>query len=251
MYYLLIKNLAWELWKINMNKLIAASILIGIAFSSHGSQDVHSFSTAKKKLYTKVFPNSGKTFYCGCDWSAKKTDLNSCNLQSYFPKKQRKRSARTEAEHIIPASWMLKHSGKYRQCALDAKRKGESARDYCQKYDINYKKAHNDLVNLFPVVGQINADRSNKPFTDKAKTNVKLYGQCEISIGSRGIVPPKDKQGDIARIALYIQDTYGVTYSNRQASLFAKWNKQDPISAEERNLQKKIIQIQGYGMTLK
>jgi deoxyribonuclease-1 len=214
------------------------------------SEKVVTFTTAKNKLYSKVYRNSGETLYCGCDWSNRKTDLQSCGLQSYFPKKQRKRSSRTEAEHAIPASWLLKVNGKFRQCAIDSKKVKESAREYCKKHDIEYKQAHNDLVNLFPAVGQINADRSNKPFVETVKNKVKSYGKCDIQIGSRGIIPPPDRKGDIARVAFYMGDKYGVTYSKRQLDLFKAWDKSDPVSAKERALNKRIIQVQGYGLEL-
>ncbi|MCP4923779.1 MAG: hypothetical protein GY915_07105, partial [bacterium] len=142
---------------------------------------VVSFQKAKKNLYTKVYRNSGETLYCDCKWSNRKVDLSSCGLQSFFPKKQRKRAARTEAEHIIPASWMLKKDKKIRQCAIDAKEKKESARKYCQKYDLEYKAAHNDLVNLRPAVGQVNADRSNKPFLESITRNAETYGKCPVT----------------------------------------------------------------------
>lgn len=229
--------------------LLISALLLTLSLPvSASSTKVVSFTTAKNKLYSKVLNNSGETLYCACDWSNRKTDLNSCGLQSYFPKKQRKRSLRTEAEHIIPASWMLKLNNKTRQCAIDSKNVKDSAREYCQKHDVDYKQAHNDLVNLFPAVGQINADRSNKPFVDIAKTKVKTYGKCDIQIGSRGIVPPKSKQGDIARVALYMSEQYGVTYSKRQLELFKKWNHQDPISPEERAHNKRVIQVQGFGL---
>lgn len=227
---------------------ILISLPILLSSTKAQSEQVVSFGTAKKKLYSKVFNNTGETFYCGCDWSNRKTGLASCGLQSFFPKSQRKRAARTEAEHIIPASWMLKVNKQYRQCAVDAKKYGESPRDYCQKKDRNYKQAHNDLVNLVPAVGQINGDRSNKPYVASVKPSAKSYGQCDILIDSRGIIPPKDKQGDIARIAFYMQSKYNVTYSPRQMALFEKWDKVDPISVEERARNRKIIKVQGYGL---
>lgn len=228
--------------------ILISALLVALSLPASASTKVVSFTTAKNKLYSKVFNNSGETLYCGCDWSNRKTDLNSCGLQSYFPKKQRKRSLRTEAEHAIAASWLLKVNGKLRQCAIDSKKVKDSAREYCQKHDLDYKQAHNDLVNLFPAVGQINADRSNKPFVDIAKTKVKTYGKCDIQIGSRGIVPPKNKQGDIARIAFYMSEKYGVTYSKRQVKLFEQWNNQDPISAQERAHNKRVVKVQGFGL---
>lgn len=229
-------------------EFIISALLVAISLPVNAKTNVVSFSTAKKKLYSKVYKNSGETFYCGCKWSAKKTDLNSCGLQSYFSKKQKKRAARTEAEHIIPASWMLKVNNKTRQCAIDSKKVTDSAREYCQMQDIDYKQAHNDLVNLFPAVGQINADRSNKPFVDATKSKVKTYGKCNIEIGSRGIIPPTDKKGDIARVAFYMTEKYGVTYSKRQLKLFKQWDNQDPISKQEIEHNKRVIKVQGFGL---
>jgi deoxyribonuclease-1 len=226
----------------------AVALTVLITPVAEGKSKVISFSTAKKHLYTKIYDNKGETFYCGCDWSKKKTDLNSCGLQSFFPKKQRKRAARTEAEHLLAASWLLRVNGKLRQCAVTAKKVGESARDYCQKHDDNYKQAHNDLVNLQPAVGQINADRSNKPFVAVATTKVKKYASCDVEIGSRGIVPPKHKQGDIARIAFYMHETYGLTYSVRQLSLFNQWDKEDPITKQEIEHNKRVVEVQGFGI---
>jgi deoxyribonuclease-1 len=235
--------------------ILISAILVALSFPVNAkSTNVVSFTTAKNKLYSKVFNNSGETLYCGCNWSARKTDLSSCDLQSFFPKKQRKRALRTEAEHIIPASWMYKVNNKQRQCVTDAKAAKESGRSklnprkYCQKHDQDYKKAHNDLVNLYPAVGQINADRSNKPYVDVVKNKVKSYGKCDIKIGSRGIVPPSDKKGDIARVAFYMNETYGITYSKRQLQLFKQWDNQDPISAEEKAHNKRVIKVQGFGL---
>lgn len=232
-----------------MRKLLLALLIASTSILPvMAKESVYSFSTAKKKLYKTVYQNQGQTFYCGCDWSKKKVDLGSCGLQSYFIKKQRKRSLRTEAEHIIPASWLLRVNGQDRQCVIDAKAKGKSPRKYCQKHDKSYKQAHSDLVNLVPAVGQINSDRSNKPFVDVVKGKTKHYGQCSIEISSRGIIPPSDKKGDIARIALHMQNKYGVKYSKRQQALFDSWMQQDQVSQEEIERNNKIIKTQGYGM---
>ncbi|WP_024604620.1 MULTISPECIES: endonuclease [unclassified Pseudoalteromonas] len=215
--------------------------------NAYDTNHVVSFTTAKNKLYKQIYNNAGETFYCGCDWSNRKTNLQSCGLQSFFSKKERKRSLRTEAEHIIAASWLLKVNYKLRKCAIDSKKTKESAREYCQKHDIDYKRAHNDLVNLFPAVGAINQNRSNKPFVERVTNKVKTYGKCNIEIGSRGIKPPTDKKGDIARVAFYMATTYQVTYSKRQLELFKKWDKEDPLSLEEIKHNNRVIAVQGYG----
>jgi len=69
-----------------------------------------------------------------------------------------------------------------------------------------------------------------------------------IQTSSRGIVPPNDRKGDIARIAQYMQSKYGVKYSKRQQALFDKWMQQDPVSEQEIKRDNKIIKTQGYGL---
>lgn len=220
------------------------------SFHASAAQISTSFSKAKSKLYKQVYDNKGQTFYVNCDWAKKKVDLESCNLQNSFPKSQSKRSKRTEAEHIIPASWMYRKDGKYRQCYIEAKKIKESPRDHCQDVDPDYNQAHNDLVNLRPAVGSINGYRSNKPFANeisgKKERTFKGNGK-KIVITSRLIVPDPSIRGDIARVAFYMRDTYGVTYSKRQAKLFEQWHQADRLSDEEVKLNKRIIKAQGQG----
>lgn len=206
-----------------------------------------SFSKAKKNLYHKVYNNSGLTFYANCSWSKKKVDLESCNLQDSFPKKYLKRALRTEAEHVIPSSWMYRKNGEWRQCYVEAKTKGVNKRKYCQKTDMDYRNAHNDLMNLVPAVGQLNGLRSNKPFAEKVsgKKEQTFNGAGKVFVvTSRVAIPDVSIRGDIARIAFYMEDTYGVTYSKRQLALFMKWDKEDPLSPEERKRNQLINKIQ-------
>ena len=52
--------------------------------NAYDTNHVVSFTTAKNKLYKQIYNNAGETFYCGCDWSNRKTNLQSCGLQSFF-----------------------------------------------------------------------------------------------------------------------------------------------------------------------
>lgn len=228
--------------------LKAISLLTILAFPILAfSAPYSSFSKAKKVMYTKVYNNEGVTFYTSCKWFKKKVNLESCGLQDSFSTKYLKRARRTEAEHIIPASWMYKKNGKWRQCYLDAKAQGISQRKYCQKHDDDYRNAHNDLMNLVPAVGPLNGMRSNKPFAEKlsGKKEQTFNGNGKkLIVTSRVVIPDKSIRGDIARIAFYMSRTYGVTYSKRQNFLFEKWNLDDPVSDYEKNLISKIKYIQ-------
>ncbi|KUJ71666.1 hypothetical protein AVO41_09135 [Thiomicrospira sp. WB1] len=65
---------------------------------------------------------------------------------------------------------------------------------------------------------------------------------------SRVIIPDQSIRGDIARIAKYMNLTYGVTYSKRQLVLFEKWEKRDPVSEEELQLINRIQRVQKTGV---
>lgn len=227
-------------------KFVTLTLAVTLSTSSLAAT-YSSFSKAKKAMYSKVYNNQGLTFYANCEWSKKKVDLSSCHLQDSFSSKEQKRAKRTEAEHIIPASWFYRKNGQYRSCYLQAKAQNASARKYCQKNDPEYRSAHNDLVNLRPTVGAINEARSNKPFAEKVsgkrETTYRGSGKT-ILISSRIVIPDATIRGDIARVALYMQRTYGATYSKRQQKVFAKWNSEDPISNEESRLARKINHIQ-------
>jgi endonuclease I len=64
---------------------------------------------------------------------------------------------------------------------------------------------------------------------------------------SRVAVPDVSILGDIARIAFYMRDTYGVAYSKRQSEVFNEWHKQDAVSDEEILLNQRIKKTQGIG----
>lgn len=232
----------------NYKLLITAALLAAATTAQAGIAGT--FVQAKNDMYKGVYGNSGTTFYTGCAWSKRKVDLESCGLQNSFQKKHMKRAKRTEAEHVIPASWMYKNNGEWRACYTKAKALKEKPREYCQEHDSEYRNAHNDLVNLRPAVGQINAERSNKPFGEQMsgehKSTYRGNG-LSIKIASRVVIPDPKIRGDIARIAFYMSDKYGVTYSKRQLALFEKWNKADPVNAAERELNLKITKTQEAG----
>ncbi|WP_157833756.1 endonuclease [Hydrogenovibrio kuenenii] len=240
---------------------ILFALLLGLTTITVQAGAPSSFSKAKEMLYTQVYPSHGYTIYTGCPWhitkgNKKVVDLEACGLANAFPKKQMKRAQRVEAEHVIPASWFLKKNGQWRQCAIDAKQHHKNARKYCQKHDPEYRRAHNDLVNLFPSVGQINADRSNKPYAEALSGNKEktFRGQGEngrtIVITSRVAIPPKEIRGDVARIAFYYERTYGLKLSKRQNELFEQWSKIDPVSQEELARNDKIKRVQGWSNPL-
>lgn len=102
-------------------------------------------------------------------------------------------------------------------------------------------------MNLVPVVGQLNGMRSNKPFAENVsgKKEQTFNGNGKkLVLTSRVVIPDPSIRGDIARIALYMNQMYRITYSNRQRALFDKWDKDDPLSKDEKARVKKIMMLQ-------
>ena len=109
-----------------------------------------SFSTAKKRMYEKIYFDHEVTIYCGCDYNEKVVNLSSCGMEDVTVA----RAQRTEAEHLVPA-WEF---GRTRACWADG------GRANCLKIDDTFRAFHNDLHNLAPAVGEINGRRSNLAF---------------------------------------------------------------------------------------
>lgn len=45
-----------------------------------------------------------------------------------------------------------------------------------------------------------------------------------------------------------MSEKYGISYSKSQLKLFNQWDYQVPISAQEREHNKRVIQVQGFGL---
>jgi deoxyribonuclease-1 len=205
------------------------------------------FSDAKDLLYGKVYRRHRLTAYCGCSYNGRRqVDLRSCELEGFAGVE---RARRVEAEHVFPAAQF----GNFRRCwrqpeAFRACREANgtlmSGRACCLNVDKTFLAAHNDLQNLIPAVGMINGDRRDYSW-GMAPTG-KRYGTCGIRIDTGGRVQPPDAlRGDIARIMLYMRDTYGFRLSRQDERLFAAWNELDPVDEWEMKRQKRITRLQG------
>lgn len=87
-----------------------------------------------------------------------------------------------------------------------------------------------NMYNLVPAIGEINGLRSNYSFADLAGKKGQ-FGPCQVLIQDRKIDPPDDRRGDIARIYLYMDQTYpgrGII-SKKSRPMFEAWNRLDPV----------------------
>lgn len=195
----------------------AGAAALAILLPGADAQAVDSFNQAKKVLpsiYKQL--DSPATIYCGCPVTIERNRFNlSLKECGYKVRKQPKRAARVEIEHVMPA-WEFGHQ---LQCWQDGGRKN------CAKND-TFKVMEGDLHNLFPSVGEVNGDRSNFQFSDWNGKPTQ-YGQCEMVVDFKQKMaqPPKRSRGVIARAYLYMSEQYGIRLSTAQRRLYEAWNR--------------------------
>ena len=209
-----------------------ALLLLFIACSAQAGAP-RTFTEAKKVAWKLYAPQSTE-FYCGCKYTGNKVDLKACG---YVPRKNAKRASRIEWEHIVPA-WEFGHQ---RQCWQDGGRKN------CVKTDAAFRAMEADLYNLVPAIGEVNGDRSNFRFGVLPATPAK-HGACPVKVDfkQRVFEPAPPVRGDIARIYFYMADKYNLNLSRAQQQLFIAWHKQDPVTAQERELNQRTQQHMGH-----
>ncbi|NCC27499.1 MAG: deoxyribonuclease I [Gammaproteobacteria bacterium] len=208
-----------------------------------------SFSTARAALFDTVNGTDAVTFYCRCRFDRNgRTDLAGCGLGAL---RGSPRAERVEAEHVFPAAQFGQSRRCWREPAAFAACRNDgsllSGRSCCERVDKTFAAAYKDLHNLVPAVGAINAARSNLAWGE-LRSGQQL-GSCAMRFDPimRRVQPPDAVRGDIARIMLYMHDTYGFRLSRQDRQLYAAWSNLDPPDAAEIERNRRIRRIQGRG----
>lgn len=225
----------------NLFKLVLISLLL---ISSFANSAPANFEQAKVEIKKHVFFDQNKsgangTIYCGCDWnwvgrSGGRVDHKSCGYQTRaIPN----RAARTEVEHITPASWL----GSQRQCWQKGGRKN------CNATDPVFNRMEADTHNLEISVGEVNADRSAYRFGMLPNAPAQ-HGQCasRVDFKQRVFEPRDEAKGLVARVNFYMADFYDLKMSEQQQKLFMAWDKQFPVTAWERERDRRNAKIMGH-----
>lgn len=240
----------------NIKKVISIIILIfypvSLCFSYDNITVPHnntSFSKSKK-LMEQVYYDNMFSFYCNCQYSYQITDKSikavvdnkSCG---YMPRKNQKRGKYIEWEHVVPA-WAF---GNTRKCwreeiCTDKYGNKYKGRKCCTKIDKVFKAMEADMYNLYPAVGELNADRKNYKY-GIIPGEERKYGACDFEVADKLVEPKENIRGDIARTYFYMEKTYNVPISDKQRKLFEVWDKQDKIDEWEIIRAKRIEKIQG------
>lgn len=207
------------------------------------------FRVAKVELRNKVYfdqNNNGAlgTAYCGCNWrwvgeSGGRTDLESCGYQIRSPQSAAavSRAERIEWEHVVTAHTL----GKQRQCWKNGGRKN------CNATDSVFNAMEANMHNLVPIIGEVNADRSNYNL-GMVSGSGGMYGQCasKTDFKQRVFEPRNEAKGMTARIHFYMADRYDLTLSKQQQQLFLAWSNKYPPSSWEIERDKRIATVMGH-----
>jgi deoxyribonuclease-1 len=190
---------------------------------------------AAKKIAWQLYAERPKTFYCACAYQGNRVDLDSCG---YSVRKQQRRAARVEWEHVVPA-WVIGHQ---RQCWQNGGRKN------CARTDATFKAAEADLHNLVPSIGEVNGDRSNYALGMLSEKPTQ-YGACPMVVNfkAKTAMPPQPVRGAAARIYLYMADHYQLRLSKLDRRTYEAWNRQYPVSEWERWRNQKVGCVMGHG----
>ena len=228
-----------------------------------------SFSNAKSKAEKYVYHDRNTTFYCQCDFvfddiadidndgDVKETKVNplSCGYNPRNPitssGKENKRASRIEWEHVMPAHLMggnldqWQNPKAYSECKR-SNGKYLSGRDCAYKLVSSFKKAHNDMNNLTPAVGELNGDRSNFSFAI-IEGEKRAYGQCDFEVDfATDLAKPADfVKGNIARIYFHMIKEHGAIISDEEMAMMNSWDKADPVDEWECERNKRIEAVQG------
>lgn len=184
----------------------------------YGKSNNKDYGNALKTLWTKVYPNSGKSLYCG---------------KSFSTKNRKKRKKHINAEHVFPMAWVTKDLN----CGQRKK---------CQRKSAKFREIEADLHNIYPAQIHINRARGSYRFGEIAG-EPRQFGQCDFEVNNKYRVaePAENIRGNISRAMLYMQYQYDLTLHKKTEQLMRKWHKKYPPSGEEKRRAKIIQREQG------
>jgi len=225
--------------------LLGAMLTLVSAFSSGPALAFKHYGDVKRALFNQVFVEQRQTLYCGCPFDAeRRPDLKACG---YLSPKNSDRAKRIEVDHVVPASWI----GQNRPCwhqkiCIDGRGRAFKGRKCCLAVDPAFRRAFQDLHNLWPTIGEVNQRRSHFRF-GMIDGERRRFGRCdiEINVKARLAEPRPAIRGDIARAGLYMEAVHGVRLRAEQRQLFQSWNRSDPPDGPERRRNDMIKRLQG------
>jgi deoxyribonuclease I len=190
----------------------------------------------------QIYHNHRFTFFCDDVFSPKgEIDFQPCDNCPLIHKK-------IQWMPIVPLWELAKQLNCYQE-KMCINKKGQAFKGLrcCQQLDRSYQKMSVDLHNFVPEVPLLKQQRRRFAFgfvQHHASSNA-----CHLYIDQKQkiVEPSPHLRGMIARIYLYMRDTYHFPLSPAQTNLFLAWHKEYPVSEWERERNEKIRALQGNG----
>lgn len=222
--------------------ILGLLVLIDNSKALGGNTDNDSFNKSRKMLANKIYKNlPNETLYCGATFSGGQIT----NSNGFISSKYKNRAHKLEWEHIVPVENFGRFFSEWRdghkECVSSDK--PFRGRNCANKVSREYRLMASDMYNLYPVIGAINAIRSNYQFAEGVIAND--TGNCEVKIADRKIEPKDTIKGIIARTAIYMDKVYEkYRLSSTQKRLFLAWDKLYPVTPNECKRTKLIERLQ-------
>ncbi len=203
--------------KMNITKLcqfLLFSLLLVSTTGCGAERPIEDYYEAKHLLWSEVYPNGGKTLYCGQKFGSR------------HPKS-------INVEHVFPMGWVMREL----KCG---------DRKTCRRNSTRFNLIEADLHNLYPAREKINRDRSSYAFGE-IKGEKRRYGKCDFEVDrkKRRAEPREQVRGDVARAVLYMSEKHGIELFRRQRNLMLEWHQTDPPDDEEKRRNNVIERLQG------
>jgi deoxyribonuclease-1 len=216
-----------------------------------GSSRSFSFARAQNRAKKKIYAGHLVSLFCGCPIGPSRViDNSTCG---YKPRDKTRDTARAVWKHVVPMKMAAKHLDCWRgddPSCVDAKGKTLKKRKCCTLAGVSpqYERMESDLQNIAPTIDELNKDR--KDFTPGIVEGEKReYGACdfEIDASQKTFEPAESIRGDIARIYLYMADTYGMKLKAKERDILLQWHKKDPPDKWEKERNQRIREVQKVG----
>ena len=206
------------------------------------------FEQAKQLLYSHIFYDHRETLYCCAEFDEQR---NVALPYGFASATHWKRSGRVEAEHIVPVENFGRTFAEWREGhPLCVNKDGQpfKGRRCAELANETFRNMEDDLHNLYPAIGSVNAARGNKNFAMLGRDVPASFGTCEMKIEDGKAEPPEPSRGIIARAYLYFDKRYDrFRMSRQQRKLMETWDRLYPPDAWECERNERIRTIQGNG----
>lgn len=232
------------------------SLVLAYADNDNSNHVIKNFLQAKK-IAAQIHKENPKTIYCGCTYTDKEINLESCGYRIHNKKPDR--AYRLEWEHVAAAESFGQSFVEWRdaenqpQCPKSSKNKIN--RRKCAETNPEFSRMEGDLYNLWPEIGELNGLRNNYTMSELGaeKEAVSEFGNCRVKIevksenGDSGKFEPQaDAKGRVARTLMYMDKAYpnrGII-AGKNRKLYEAWDKLHPVDAWECHRAKLIEDIQ-------